>query len=246
MNRGSEVATREVMRCGPTGGQRTSSCRSPPGRRPTTTKTGMASTLDGTWRAFCERLATAGDILAAGPDEPGVQAAGLRYLLHLLNSGLDLCVKDVDPAHPEVCRPQDPDKRWGLDCPDAHYGRAPIDGAGTYRVTGGPGDAHYLGITVTAGRLGTIGVRTIGALSRPGSLACARDGSFELMLSPHSHEGNWIRTETDTDAVSFRQFLYDWDSELPSWITIERLDMADPPAPDAAAEVGRLEALGEF
>ena len=33
--------------------------------------------------------------------------------------------------------------------------------------------AHYLGITVTAGHLGTIDVRTIGALSRPGALVCA-------------------------------------------------------------------------
>src|SRR3954462_4066932 len=192
MNLGSEVATREVMRCGPTDGQRTSSRSPPPGRHRATTKTGMASTLDGPWQAFCNRLATAGDVLAAGPDEPGVQAAGLRYLLHLLNSGLDLFVMDVDPAHPEVCRPQDPDKRWGLDCPNAHYGRAPIDGAGTYRVIGGPGDAHYLGITVTAGHLGTIGVRSIGALSRPGSLLCDPDGSFELTLSPHAHDGNWI------------------------------------------------------
>ena len=184
-------------------------------------------------------------MLAAGADDGAVQGAGLRYLLHLLNSGLDLCVMDVDPLHPEVCRPQDPDKRWGLDCPDAHYGRAPIDGTGTYRITGGPGTAHYLGITVTAGQLGTIGIRTIGSLSRPGDLACDPDGSFELMLSPEPQAGNWIRTEPDSEAVSFRQFLYDWDNETPSWITIER-DRGGPPVPDVRAELAQLDRLATF
>jgi hypothetical protein len=204
-------------------------------------------TLRGEWQAFCDELASAGAILDGDrADDPATQAAGLRYLLHLVSSGLDLFVHDADPAHPEVCRPQDPDKRWGLDCPDAHYGRAPLDGTGTYRITGGPGDAHYLGITVTAGHLGTQGIRTIGSLSRPGDLACEPDGSFELVVGPDEHPGNWIRTEPDAEAVSFRQFLYDWDRETPSWITIERLDAAGPPVPDPATETDRLRALGGF
>ena len=202
--------------------------------------------MERVWRSFCEQLAGAGSVLAAGPDDPKVQAAGLRYLLHLVNSGLDLFVMDADPEHPEVCRPQDPDRRWALDCPDAHYGRAPIDGTGTYRVSGGPGDAHYLGITVTAGHLGTSGIRTIGSLSRPGALACEPDGSFELILSPREHPGNWIRTDPDADAVSFRQFRYDWDIETPAWITIERSDISMPPELDPDVEAARLDALGRF
>lgn len=204
--------------------------------------------LDGAWRALCEQLAGAGDLLAdpRAPKDPTTQAAGLRYLLHLVTSGLDLFVHNADPAHPEVSRPQDPDKRWGLDCTDANYGKAPIEGTGTYRVTGGPGNAHYLGITVTAGSLGTAGIQTIGALSRPGSLVCEPDGSFELVLSPDEHEGNWIRTEPGVTGVSFRQFLYDWDTEMPSWITIERLDVTAPPVPDAESELKKLAALGGF
>ncbi len=198
------------------------------------------------WNRLCDTLRDAGRILVdpRAPTDPSVQAAGLVYLLNLLNSGMEMTVWTADPDHPEVGRPQDPFRRWALDCPDALYASTRIDGSGTYRLTFVGGTPHYLGISVTAGQLGTDQVRGVGNLASPGAIDHGPDGSIEVVLSPTEHDGNWIRTETGMLGVGIRQFFYDWDTEVAHRITIDRLDGSPaPPAAsldDVAAQFARL------
>lgn len=201
------------------------------------------------WNHLCDQLRAAGQILdePRAPKDGPTQAHGLNYLLNLLNSGIELTTMSVDPDHPEIGRPQDATKKWGLDCPDALYARTTIDGAGTYRLTGSPGSAHYLGISVTAGSLGTSGVRGLGNRSRPGDLEVAGDGSFSVVLSPDRHEGNWIETPAEIVHVSIRQFLYDWENEDASVLSIERLDRPVGGTSFTLEEMTRrVAALGSF
>jgi len=176
----------------------------------------MNDSLVDVWNQLCDRLREAGQILSdpRAPRDASTQAYGLNYLLNLLNSGIELTTMSVDPDHPEFGRPQDATKKWGLDCPDALYARATIDGAGTYLLRGAPGTAHYVGIAVTAGNLGTAGVRGLGNLAKPGDLAVAGDGGFAVVFSPDHHDGNWIETPPDIVQVSIRQFLYDGDQRI--------------------------------
>ena len=201
------------------------------------------------WNQLCDRLREAGQILSEprAPKDASTQAYGLNYLLNLLNSGIELTVMSVDPDHPEIGRPQDATKKWGLDCPDALYARTTIDGAGTYLLRGAPGTAHYVGIAVTAGSLGTATVRGLGNLAKPGDLAVADDGSFAVVFSPDHHDGNWIETPPEILHVSIRQFLYDWENETASALSIERVDRPTAGMSFTAEEMTRrVDALGSF
>jgi len=62
-------------------------------------------------------------------------------------------------------------------------------------------------------------------------LEVAEDGSFELVISPREHAGNWIRSTPATYRVTFRQFFADWENEEPMVATIERAGAARPPEP---------------
>jgi hypothetical protein len=209
----------------------------------------MSNSAIDAWNELCDRLRSAGGILAdpRAPTDPTTQAHGLNYLLNLLNSGIELMAMSVDPDHPEIGRPQDATKKWGLDCPDALYARTTIDGACTYRLRGSSGTPHYLGISVTAGELGTAKVRGLGNLSHPGELVVADDGSFTVVFSPHRHEGNWIETPPEIVHVSIRQFFYDWENETASALSIERLDRPTTGTSFTVEEMTRrIEALGSF
>ena len=184
-----------------------------------------ANDAAGVWNELVASLATAGEILVApdAPTDPAAQAAGVLYLLNLLNSGMEMHVFTADPFRAEIGRPQDPSKRWGLDCPDAHYSSVSIAADSTYVLRLAGGSPHYLGVTVTAGSLGTAGVRHIGGLSSPGALVAADDGSVELVVGPGAVGVNAIDTNDGGSSLSIRQFLYDWDTEVPHRLTIERV-----------------------
>jgi hypothetical protein len=209
----------------------------------------MNDTALDTWNRLCDRLRDAGAILhdPRAPQDDLTQAHGLNYLLNLLNSGIELTTMSVDPEHPEIGRPQDATKKWGLDCPDALYARATIDGAGTYRLTGSASTVHYLGVSVTSGHLGSANVRGLGNLSRPGALVAAEDGSFSIVLSPERHDGNWIETPPEHVHVNIRQFLYDWEHETTATLSIERLDRPVSGTVFTVDEMTRrVDALGAF
>lgn len=161
------------------------------------------------WDELVGALGDAGAILRSedAPTDPATMAAGVAYLLNLVNSGLELHVWSADPFRPEIGRPQDPYRRWGLDCPDALYGRAAIAAHSTYVLRAEGGNPHYLGITVTAGQLGSDRMRHIGGISDPGGLEPNPDGGYTVRVGPGATGTNTIDTSDGGAALSVRQFL---------------------------------------
>ena len=49
------------------------------------------------------------------------------------------------------------------------------------------------------------------------------DGEVELTLSAESHDGNWLPIAEDATALVVRHFFYDWDTEVASSLSIERV-----------------------
>jgi hypothetical protein len=171
-------------------------------------------------------------------------AAGMRHLLVLLATGLDEALRfDPDPIL-RVQRASTNDiLTWGMECPDCLYTRATMRGGESYRLSGNRGTARYVGLQTMNGIAST-------ANALVDELTTDGDGNFEVVLSADEHDGNWMPIDGAHPTLTVRHFFYDWDTETPSSLRIERIgDPVRHKAVDVASDVvvsRQLVALGDF
>lgn len=224
--------------------------------------------LDAAWQSLCENLSRASTVISGDSksEDPTLRAAGYRYLLNLLNAGLEQVVFSADPDYPEVGHLQDNTKRYATESPDCLFGHAVLDPAGTYRLTGTGGCARYIGLTLydtvslyekvqsecdrpkdfRAAFKAATG-STLAAISHPGGITLQDNGDFEVIISARPHEGNWLPMPENTKDIVTRQYFYDWDAEEPYHLSIERIDVnGSGPVVEPVTVTGQVEALGRF
>ena len=197
--------------------------------------------LQQAWDGFCDRLKDAAAVVFrdGASSTPLDRAAGFRYLSRQISRGLDVLMEHNDPLFPNFRRNQQPTRKFGGDNADALNQRARIDGEHTYRVVGTRGNAPYVAFTLHK-RSPDIPWQESGVgLLRGDQIQVEWDGSFELILSPHPHPGNWLQTTPETHQLSVRQFFGDWNAAEPMTIRIERVDADGPPAPLAPETVAQ-------
>jgi hypothetical protein len=172
------------------------------------------------------------------------RAAGMRHLLVLLAAGIDEALRfDPDPILCVQRASTNDVVTWGMECPDCLYTRATLRGGESYRLLGNRGTARYVGLQTMNGIAST-------ANALVDELAVDGNGNFEVVLSAQEHDGNWMRIEGAHPTLTVRHFFYDWDTEVPSSLRIERI--GDPvhrevPHIDPDLVVSRqLVALGDF
>ncbi len=191
----------------------------------------MGSGTYETTEAFHELMSTLAELdrrflegERAVADESSV-LEGYRWIPTILQVAMDAFVW-ADPANPRFVDIVGPYKKWGGDNSDAFYQYAPIDPHRTYRVTGRTGDAVYLSLTVYGGPSdGRYSERIVGWLNDR-QMQIESDGTFEVILSPRSHSGNWIRLEPDAVCTITRDYLIDpVDSRRMEW----HIESLDPP-----------------
>lgn len=132
--------------------------------------------------------------------------------------------------------------------PDTVYGVTPIDGRGTYRLSGIKGSVLFADVLIQSGIIGVAenpgpGVGVIDLTGLPADL----DGRFEVLLSaerPAGCEGAWYRLDPRADHLWLRQVAYDWEHEIDYRVAIERVDVPVTPAPPVLATDGR--SIGAF
>ncbi len=206
------------------------------------------------WDDFCDQLKAAAAVVfrEGAPSTPADRAEGFRYLSRLIGLGLDMSLESNDPMFPQLTRYFGPTRKQGGDNPDAVYLGARIDGRETYRIVGRLGGACYVVFTTLTkkedmdGGHAMYGTRQEMLLGS--NMDFGWDGSFELVLSPREHAGNWIRTTAETTWVTIRQFFADWENEEPMTVRIERAgadgEMPAPLTPERTAaalrEAGRF------
>ena len=106
--------------------------------------------------------------------------------------------------------------KWGMDCPDCIYTGASLRAGESYRVWGNRGSARYVGLQSMAGMASSANVLL-------DELDLGPDGEVELILSPEEHEGNWLPLAEDATNLVIRHFFYDWDTEVASSLSMERM-----------------------
>jgi len=195
------------------------------------------------WKRLLEELARAGEIVRdpATPATDIDRAEGYRHLGALLRSGLGEALTEIDPDRPRF-QYNDNTAKWGLDCADALYAQAAVQGGAEYRIRATRGSVRFMGFQLMAG------MRPVADVDAD-SLQREPDGSFEIALSKQKRPGNWIELPDDATVLTVRQFFYDWEHELPGTLWIERVDSHLPwvqPAASSAPVARWLDALGAF
>src|SRR5579875_125709 len=198
------------------------------------------------WTGLLSQLGAAAHLVTGSPFTRNRLdlASGFRHLLVLAAIGIDEVLRfDPDPILAVSRAPTDDVLTWGMDCPDAIYTRATLWGGESYRLFGNRGTARYVGLQTMNGIQAT-------ANAVVDELEMDQAGNFEVIISADEREGNWLRIDGDYPTVVVRHFFYDWNSEVPSSLRIERIgrraERKSRPS-DADGLVSRqVRALGEF
>ncbi|HEX5256619.1 MAG TPA: DUF1214 domain-containing protein [Mycobacterium sp.] len=171
-------------------------------------------------------------------------ASGMRHLLVLLAAGIDTALRvESDPILSVQATSTDDRITWGMECPDGLYTGAAMRGRESYRLFGNRGTARYVGLQTMNGIVSTSNVLV-------DELEVDADGNFEIILSADERSGNWMPIEGDHPTLTVRHFFYDWDTEVPSSLQIERIGDAVP-VKDRSVDLDvavtrQLAALGDF
>ena len=181
--------------------------------------------LKAAWDNFCDELKGASELIFRDttPSHDLDRAKGLRLLARNISLGLQFKLENIDPAFPELLHYFDPLRKQGGDNTDALYVGSQINGQYTYRISGNRGSARFFAVTVLEDGATPWGGAVVGNLI-DSQIAVEPDGSFEIVLSPDEHPGNWIKTTPGAWRVTFRQFFADWENEAPMEARIDCLD----------------------
>jgi hypothetical protein len=199
------------------------------------------------WAHLLAKLQTVSETVLSDsvPRNPSDMAAGFRHLLVLLWIGIDDALRR-DSSPTLAVRPSNTDAvfKWGMDCPDCIYTGCGLRGGDVYRLWGNRGSARYVGLQTMAGMASTANVLL-------DEIELAPNGDFEMILSGDERPGNWMKVADDATQLVVRHFFYDWDTEVASSLSIEKLSGPPPLPPSAAVDpqaamARQLVALGDF
>ncbi|MFA7554961.1 MAG: DUF1214 domain-containing protein [Spongiibacteraceae bacterium] len=112
--------------------------------------------------------------------------------------------------------------------PDFIYGYTPLDGSGSYRISGVRGCEVFILMDLSGGGFGVLDEfgPSLGTIDFD-TLHFDENGYFELLLSaekPGNYSGDWHYLDPKTKTVNIRKAYYDWGEGQEARIAIERLD----------------------
>ena len=198
--------------------------------------------IDGeSWRAFCERLKSAGDPIFGNdaPSDALSRAEGTRYLTRLVRAALETFVEFSDPMAPVLRRTVHESIKMGADNPDNWYENAPIHGDYEYRLFGTRGTVPYLSLATQHGHYGQGRGMPPAGFVEARDLTVGADGRFEILLSQREQPGNWLKLPEADGTLIVRQTFLDRSRETRAELKLERIGGPLTPKPLTAADVGK-------
>lgn len=184
------------------------------------------------WRSFVSPLLPAGEEMVNQLVDPHDARLRLELyrLLYTEVAAAYVGLFYADAEYPEFWPMFSPVFNQVFPNPDQIYYVSPVDHDGVYRLSGYRGSVHILSLQATGGDLTPKGTGSFGAttgLYDFDTLKIAKDGSFEVILSPErprGYQGDWWKLNPETTSVILRQISTDWLKEVDGRIAIERLD----------------------
>ena len=162
-------------------------------------------------------------------DTPILRAEGLRYLTRLLTGGIPMTLEAWDFDYPSLFKFISPHMQFGLVAADCCYNWAAVHGDGVYRLKGRRGTCRIFDVETRSGHIANLGQWTLH--DRGSDFTTGPDGEIEVVLSATEQPGNWIRIPEGPGTVIVRQYYYDWLTEEPAVLSIERDGVRYPPPP---------------
>ena len=187
------------------------------------------------WQAVSDAIAGLEEAVLNDPqvDDELVAAEGLRYLTRIIAGGIPLTMEGWDHLNPRLIQFLSPIVQFGLPAADCHYDTAAVHGDHTYRITGMRGTARMFDVETRTGHMARIAEWKL--VDRRSDFDVNPDGTIEVVLSRDEQPGNWVRLADGPGSIVMRQYFYDWTTEEPAVLRIDR-DGAAYPAPPLTAE----------
>jgi hypothetical protein len=175
-------------------------------------------------------------------DSEFVRVEGLRYLTRIIAGGIPLAIEGWDALFPRLIQFLSPHIQFGLPAADCCYFWAAVHGDETYRVTGTRGSSRLFDVETREGHTAHLAQWKL--FDRRSDFETGPDGSIEIVLSATEQPGNWVRLPEGPGTIIVRQYYYDWLTEQPAILDIERDGAKYPPPPLTAEQLReRLELL---
>lgn len=191
------------------------------------------------WQALLDALANAGaKVIAGGRVQDAVtQGRAVRYLQRVLRGMLLTAIEVDDPDYPVLVRLFDSYLPYGNANPDCTYFHATVSSQHEYRIHGRRGSARIVEIQVMDGHfVAGPAHKSLGTLP---DLKADAQGILEVVLSAHEQPGNWVRLDPSARWLYLRQYYYDWETEQPADLVIERIGATYPPPIVSTDELAR-------
>jgi hypothetical protein len=187
---------------------------------------------------------------------PQERAEGYRYLIAQPRIYVEMAVQD--PGHPYFLRSTDDFSKFGLDNVDNLYGLAIVNGDADYRIFAAGISSTDLVFQCIVGMPGNNSLGRVVDTIDMDRIKRKPDGSYEIIVSPHPHKGNWLKCDSSMGAgpklplpkapstppsgpppvqVSYRQTFSDWEHQNPTTIYIESIGHAGTPSRSTTPEL---------
>jgi len=131
-------------------------------------------------------------------------------------------------------------QRLGSPNPDTVYRRAPIDPAGTYRLTGYRGTALDVTLMPFSQMMQSFVPFDLS------DVADGEDGRLDMIVSaerPAEYEGNWLQLDPRWASLWLREVSEAWGEDEPARLAIMRMDSGSRTRPSAEATAAQLAGL---
>jgi hypothetical protein len=180
---------------------------------------------------FAEAITSSAATILDDPqvDTPQLVAEGSRYLTRLIAGGAVVAMESWDAAYPRLVKMLSPTIQYGLPAADCCYLYAAVHGDHTYRITGTIGTSRLFDAETWAGHPAYVADWRLSG--KRSEFDTGPDGRIDILLSREEQPGNWVELPDGAGCLMLRQYYYDWETETPARLVIQRVGAELPPPP---------------